>query len=224
VSGMVRTIAVEIPERTSTRLDKLSRFFGQDVDKTVSDLLESLSEADRWIESLGEKYKPIPVALSNFLENITTSAVMHMKDMDPIPKIFGVQGAFWISVFEVDIDNDRFEFSYNTLPGFKFAVHRFDLNMKRGAKNLYTLTTLDPREVREEALAELKSTLKELKPSEFAKLESFSIETEESKDLFFIEINCYAHSVRDFPSIRRVSALLKRVFKKCGIKEKAWRD
>lgn len=221
---MARTIVIDIPDETHERLAKLSRFFGRDVDKTVLDLLESLSESDNWLETLGEKYKPAPVALSNFLTNLTTSAVAHLHSMDNIPEIFKVKGVFWITSLKADIDNDHFEFSYNTLPGCKLAVHRFVLNMDHGKPNLYTLTVLDLEKISVESLDKLKEALQKLQPSEFSLLERFTIEIKVHEGLFFIDINCFAGSVKDFPSVRRVSALLKRVFKKCGIMEDAWRD
>jgi hypothetical protein len=221
---MVRTVVVDIPDKTYERLEKLSRFFGQDVNKSFLDLLEALSESDRWLESLGEKYKPAPVALSNFLTNMTTSAVMHIKHMDPIPKMFNVEGRFWITVFEADIDKGRFEFSYNPLPGCKLTVTRFDLNYDCGAKNLYTMSMIEVEKTSREALDKLKVTLQSLRPKIFSRLERFTVETEEREGLFTIDLNCYARSLKDFPSVLQISALLKRVFTMCGIAEKAWVD
>jgi hypothetical protein len=221
---MARTVVVDIPEKTYARLEKLSRFFGQDVDKSLLDLLESLSESDQWLESLGEKFKPAPVALSNFLTNMTTSAVMHIKKMDPIPEMFHVQGSFWITLFEADVDKGRFEFSYNTLPGCKLTVTRFDLNYSPEVINLYIMSMLEAEKTTPEALDKLKVALQSLKPKIFKNLERFTVETEEREGLFTIDLNCYAHSIRHFPSVLQISALLKRVFTTCGIEEKAWID
>ncbi|MEM2130622.1 MAG: hypothetical protein QXZ70_08505, partial [Candidatus Bathyarchaeia archaeon] len=161
---MARTIVVDIPDKTYERLERLSRFFGQNVGKSVLDLLESLSESDRWLESLGEQYKPAPVALSHFLTNLTTSSVMHIKNMDPIPAMLHVQGSFWITVFEADPDKGRFEFSYNTLPGCKLTVTRFDLNYNSGALNLYTMSMLEVEKTSREALDKLTVALQTFKP------------------------------------------------------------
>jgi hypothetical protein len=221
---MARTLVVEVPDKTYERLEKLSHFFGQDVGKSVLDLLESLSESDRWLESLGEQYKPAPVALSHFLTNMTTSAVMHIKNMDPIPKIFNVQGRFWITVFEADVDKGRFEFSYNTLPGCKLTVTRFDLNYSPEIVNLYIMSMLEVEKTSREALDKLKVALQGVRPKIFSRLERFCFETEEREGLFTIDLNCYARSIKHFPSVLQISALLKGVFRKCGIEEKAWID
>ena len=219
--NMKKQVILDIDEDAYKSLTALSDLYGQDVEKTINDILDVIGFESRWIMSLSKEYR-VPLGLVAVMSHIF-GAGRHLTYslFDKILESLDAKGFFFGSDLEIDLDEHRIWVNYPALAGCHLYVDEFDVTVDPGHVRLTAPSYLDAEKVSGNTLERLKAMVDNIGetelPEEFYDLEGYSVEVDEDEDHLALVVDCTAESLDYSPKVSTVSDLVRQILVQAGI-------
>jgi hypothetical protein len=220
---MPKRISIEIPDENYEELSSLSKSFKQDVNQTVTDTLEVMVMESKFLENISKEYKVL-ITPKMILSHTFDAARRSMELFNEILEKIEAKGLFMLEDFEFNLDEFSFTFTYAALEGSNTNVYSFCLTLESGVKTLRADSIIEVSKVGEEALENLEKVVQDFVEQgheEFEGVETYDIDVEQDDPEFaHLVITCVAETLENFPSVKELSQIIGKLFKKSGIIQK----
>jgi hypothetical protein len=221
---MTKELKLNIPDEDYDKIASLSNYYKIGINEVAEKIVQEVCSHNIDLTNLSETFK-VPPDLVMTLGHFLNSAREGISLFDDIEERLGVKGMFGFDSIDFDLSKDFFCFNYSALMGSNLYIESFYFTLDKGIPALATNTAIFCDKERKEALDRLKTTFKNranIEPPEFGDLETYDISLEEeTEDMWSIDIECVGESIEDLPTLKQISRIIKRIFKKAGIKREA---
>jgi hypothetical protein len=220
---MPKRISVEIPDKNYEELSSLGNSFKKNVNQIVADTLEVIVMESKFLERISKEYK-VPITPKMILSHTFDAANRSMELFNEILEKLDAKGLFMLNDFEFNLDEFSFTFSYASPEGSNTNIHSFGLTLEPGVKVLRADSIIEVSKVGEAALEKLEKIVQDFAEQgheEFEGVETYDIDVEQDDPEFaHLVITCEAETLENFPSVKALSQIIGKLFKKSGIIQK----
>jgi hypothetical protein len=220
---MVTKISLNIPDDSYKELSRLADFYKLDVKDTILNILSEIGKSNDLIMNLSKQYKvpseSLGIAMSNILSLSQDTYYMIQR---AVLDSFNVRGPYLMNHMEIDLEDVSMHFHFTGYAeDYNSLIGEFSFTVDTSQKTLQTYSVIEVEKVEKRALEKLKEIVKDFEmPEDFGELESCEFIIDESDDEYWnLEIDCFAESLSDFPSLSTISKTVSKILKKAGITE-----
>lgn len=213
-NAMVKKVSLNISDDNYKKLASLGDFYDQDVEETITSILDAVGSQAGQIINLSKEYK-VPVKLITVIYCMLDAGLYSIYGLfNKVLERLEVKGLYTLEDFGIDLDEYFIWIWYNALPGCNLKIDGFYVRIN-GLKYLDTKSYIDAEKVDDETLYDIIQSVEV--PEEFYDLD-YSFQIGGDEELLTLEIEFVTDSLYYLPSLKIVSEFVEQVFKKVGIR------
>jgi len=216
---MVKKVSLNISDDSYNELASLSDFYNQDVEDTITNILDTVGMNASRIINISKKYKT-PVELVTMISDIFDAGrnlIYGLYDA-VLENLEFNKGLYSLEDLGIDLNENVMWFYYVALKGCNLQIDAFHLEIRPGLKYLDTESYLDVDKLNDEVLGRLEKLIKNIEvPEEFYDLDDYEIKIGGDEEFLTLKIDCVTDSLDYLPSLKIISEFVEQIFKKVEI-------
>jgi hypothetical protein len=217
---MSKILSLTLSDEVYKQLSSLGDLYKQDVNQTVDQILKAVGSQQSRIADIGT-WTGAPDLEGALHETVWTCIHLYGVAYGVLNRL-QVNGQFSLDDFCSNLDDNYFMFLFSARSDSLYDIYSFDVTKEDEQISLTTNTVLPLKEITPQMLEKLNQVIEARDfetPQGFESVDEVEFEVEESdKENSTLTLSIWTESLEDLPTIKQVSQLVKRIFRKAGIK------